>query len=309
MGFETARHLAKHGAEVLMVSRDGRRGEDAKKKIQAEVGKDAKLSVLECDFRSLKNVSNLITRVRDSTDKIDIQCNMAGVFYPGPVNKSPEGIEQTLAINHYAHAALTLGVLDLVRKNPGSRIVAMSSATEVVGLPNWDDLKGQTYLTSGLVPYGTSKLYVAMFANELSKRVPEIDVFAVQPGLVNTPLHRKSDPRYPLNFIFKIFSPIFGSSPEIGAYSTLYAATDPSLTGTHFGFYGPRVLLLNLHPTKDRMFYRSGRVTNDPQTTRLFDRTQDILEELMGPDAPPRVQPLSLREVMQKNETEPIRVR
>jgi len=42
--------------------------------------------------------------------------------------------------------------------------------------------RGEKYKNSGLYEYGTSKLYMIMFCFELSMRVPEIDVFAVQPG-------------------------------------------------------------------------------------------------------------------------------
>lgn len=42
--------------------------------------------------------------------------------------------------------------------------------------------RGDKYSDSGLVPYGTAKLYNLMFARELASRVPEIDVFGVHPG-------------------------------------------------------------------------------------------------------------------------------
>jgi len=289
MGFETSRKLAENGAKVLLVSRDIKNGEEAANKIRSEVGKSAQVEVLGCDMISLRNVIDLANQVKRMTNKLDLLINVAGVFYPGPMSKSAEGIEQTLAINYYANALLTLCLLDLLRSTPNSRCVFMGSAVENVGVINWHDMKGETYLTSGLIPYGTSKLQLAMFGRELARRVPDVDFFVVHPGLVDTPLHDKSDPRYPLNFVFKVFTPFFGQNPLRGAYSTLYAATEPSLTGQHFAFYAPRLFPLNLWPTEERPFYRSGRVSNDHMTEKLFEKTQDVFQEILGASTPARL--------------------
>jgi NAD(P)-dependent dehydrogenase (short-subunit alcohol dehydrogenase family) len=55
--------------------------------------------------------------------------------------QTDDGIEQTLGINYYAHALLTLGVLDLLRKNPRSRVVIMASLAEAAGQLDWENLK------------------------------------------------------------------------------------------------------------------------------------------------------------------------
>ncbi len=41
---------------------------------------------------------------------------------------------------------------------------------------------GEQWSSSGLIAYGTSKLWLTMFARELACRVPDLDVFAVHPG-------------------------------------------------------------------------------------------------------------------------------
>ncbi len=52
-----------------------------------------------------------------------------------------DGIEQTLAINVYAPALLTLGLLDRLRATPNSRVVFMASAAEQYGRLNWDNVR------------------------------------------------------------------------------------------------------------------------------------------------------------------------
>lgn len=48
-----------------------------------------------------------------------------------------------------------------------------------------------------------------------------------------TPLYDKVHglPEYPLAQLIKAFVPFFGQSAKRGAHSTLYASTDPGLTG------------------------------------------------------------------------------
>ncbi|KAJ9508904.1 hypothetical protein QJQ45_028214, partial [Haematococcus lacustris] len=145
--------------------------------------------------------------------KIDILINNAGVFFPGPFR------------------LLTLGLLEQMTAK--SRIVFMSSEGEwplAQVEASFKNIKpalldayrrGDTLKESGPVAYGTSKAYEIMFARELAARLRhrDIDVFAVQPG----------------------------------AWSTLFTATDPSLTG------------------------------------RLFEETVKVLENIVGSKAMPPV--------------------
>jgi len=286
MGFASAQKLAECGAKVILVGRTLESAQDAVKRITVEAKQGApplQLEALHCDFRALKNVVKLVDEIKAKTDHIDILINMAGVFYPGPYDKTDDGIEQTLGINYYAPALLTLGVLDLLKVKPRSRVVIMASLAEGAGQLDWDNLKGDKYRDSGFIPYGTSKLYALTFGHELSKRVPEIDVFAVHPGLVASPLHKKSDPRYPANAIIKPATFFFGQSWSRGAYSTLFAATEPSLTGRHWGFFAPNIL--NLWPTTERKPLRHSIAYNPVTSWRLFEETVDILRENVGQDA------------------------
>jgi hypothetical protein len=50
-------------------------------------------------------------------------------------------------------------------------------------------------------------------------------------GGVATDLFHKATWRYPTGALLKVTAPYLAQSPRRGAYSTLYAATEPSLTG------------------------------------------------------------------------------
>ncbi|KAJ9508527.1 hypothetical protein QJQ45_012062 [Haematococcus lacustris] len=254
--------------QVYMVTRNIKKGVEAANKMRAEVGgtgKELKLHHLECEMMSLQNVVRLAEEFKQQSQKLDILVTMAGVFYPGPLDRTKEGIEQTLGINFYAPALLNLLLLDQLKATPGSRIVNMASAAEAVGKLEWDNLTGEKYKDSGLTPYGTSKLYMTIWSKELAQRVPEVDVFNVHPGFVATPLHSKSDFRYPLNTIVKITAPFLGQGWKRGAMSTIYAATQPELRGRHWGFFCPT--LLGTYPTVDRTPIKH-RLINDPFTRK-----------------------------------------
>ncbi|KAJ9526740.1 hypothetical protein QJQ45_017514 [Haematococcus lacustris] len=189
MGYATALKLAENGAELLMlllllmllplmlllllpmlmrlvvvvavvvqvflVTRDIKDGIQAAERMRAEVGshgKALKLHQLQCDMKSLQNVVQLAEEFKKQSQKLDILVNMAGVFYPGPLDKTKEGIEQTLGINFFAPALLCLLLLDRLKATHGSRIVNMGSAAEAAGKLQWDNLKGELYKDSGLTP-------------------------------------------------------------------------------------------------------------------------------------------------------------
>lgn len=291
LGFETAKKLALNGAKVFMVARDYKEGVQAATKINEEAAgsnKQVSVEVLECELTSLKNLVQLSKEFKKHSNKLDILVNMAGVFYPGPYRKTPDGIEQTLGVNYFAPALMSLLMLDVLRASPAPRIVNMATGLELVGKVNLSDITGQQYHDSGVRPYGTSKTYMMMFSRELAARVQDIDVFTVQPGLVATPLHQKSDPTYPLNLLFKLSAALVGTTPARGAWSTLFAATEPSLQGKHFGFWGPNVIT-QLNPTIERKPWHSEEVENANKRWQLFEETQQVLKDVLGDDAPPRL--------------------
>jgi NAD(P)-dependent dehydrogenase (short-subunit alcohol dehydrogenase family) len=139
LGYETARKLAENGCRVIMVCRDAGNGQRAAAAIRASAGKACgELHVEACDLAVLSNVADLVARVRRGEPRLDILVNMAGVFHPGPYARTKDGIEQSLAVNYYAPALLTLGLLDTLRAARGARVVMW-----VVGL-GWVRVKADT---------------------------------------------------------------------------------------------------------------------------------------------------------------------
>lgn len=285
MGWQLSRKLAENGAKVYMVSRDLKNGQEAAARIRQQI-KRADLEVIECDMSLMSNVVDLVRSFKRSGDPLHVLVNNAGVFHPGPFAKTKDGLEQTLAVNYYAHALLTLGLMDRLRATPGSRAVFMASPAEAFGKLDWSNLKGDKYKDSGMVPYGTSKLYMMMLARELSTRVPEVDFLCVHPGVVMTPLQHKASLAYWTAWLVRTQVHLMGQTDYRGAFSALYAATEPSLTGKHFTYIGPNNL--NLYPTTERQ--PSNKPVHNPVACwRLTEDTARILAELVGPANMPAV--------------------
>ncbi|GFH21745.1 uncharacterized protein HaLaN_19107, partial [Haematococcus lacustris] len=75
---------------VYMVTRNIKKGVEAANKMRAEVGgtgKELKLHHLECEMMSLQNVVRLAEEFKQQSQKLDILVTMAGVFYPGPLDR------------------------------------------------------------------------------------------------------------------------------------------------------------------------------------------------------------------------------
>lgn len=65
-------------------------------------------------------------------------------YYPstGPFSVTEEGkFERQLSINFYGHAYMTLLLADVLTASAPSRVVWTSSAGEMFGYPDWDNLK------------------------------------------------------------------------------------------------------------------------------------------------------------------------
>jgi len=292
IGFHVTRKLAENGAKVYMVSRTQEAGEEAVSKIRTELGKGAQVELLiGGDLTRMSNVLRLIDTFKQTRDPLHILINNAGVFFPGKYAMTPEGIEQTLAVNLYAPALLTLGLMGSMA--PGGRIIEMSSEGEgILGKYDPSNFRGDKYTDSGTTPYGTAKMYLIMFARELATRLKALptnrahpDVFAVQPGLVNTPGHNKMDRKHYLSaWNISGMGKVFGQSAYHGSWSTLFAATEPKLAGKGFAYLGPNQFGLyhNVERQPGQLVAR-----NPVSCWTVYEGITRVLREVLGDRMPP----------------------
>ncbi|CAG2117011.1 unnamed protein product [Medioppia subpectinata] len=107
-----------------------------------------------------------------------------------------------------------------------ARIVNLSSSAHRIGEIDLDNINLKHGAYSPLKAYAQSKLCNVLFTKELAKRVPgsNINVYALNPGLINTGLDR-----YVWSPVPTSLKPYLYLSPKMGSQTTLYCAIDETL--------------------------------------------------------------------------------
>ena len=174
IGRETARVLAKAGAEVTIGVRDL----DAGRKVAAEI--DAHAARLD-----LADRDSVRAFVAAWPGPLHILVLNAGVMAT-PLERTKEGWELQFATNHLGHFALATGLHD--RLVPGARVVAVSSVGHVNGDVLWDDVNFERRPYDPWQAYSQSKTANVLFAVEASRRwAPDhIAVNALNPGRITS---------------------------------------------------------------------------------------------------------------------------
>lgn len=191
IGLSTARLLAERGWHVIGTGRDPQRSAAAEAEIRAAAAPGAKVDFLRGDFTEMADVKRVAADIRALTARIDVLINNAGGVRDA-LYRTSEGLEATMAANHFAPFVLTRELLPLLRaaaasSAPGDvRVIATSSAGhEYCQGMNWDDLNMFASFTTGGV-YCQAKLANILFTRELNRRVASDGIVAqsMHPGRV-----------------------------------------------------------------------------------------------------------------------------
>lgn len=278
IGFETARALAQHGAEVILACRSEAKAREAMQQIRADVPQ-ASLQFLALDLSSQASVRDMAARFLREHAQLHLLINNAGVMWLPP-SKTLDGFETQFGTNHLGHFTLTALLLPALRNTPGARIVTVSSLAHQDGQLHFDDLWLERDYQRHKA-YAQSKLANLVFAQELQRRlqaaaVPVLSV-AAHPGISATNL---TVPGVELRGsalltrLVKWLTPLLGQSARKGALPTLYAATHNAVTGgDYIGPGGPRELFG--YPEK-------AYVTRRARNPELGKRLWDVSEQLTG---------------------------
>ncbi|MFH2020255.1 MAG: oxidoreductase [archaeon] len=233
LGFEAVKAFSGKGADVILACRDIEKGESAKKNI-LKIYPDAKINVSILDLADLKSVHEFADGFKG---KIDVLLNNAGIMMC-PYEKTKDGFESQLGVNHLGHFALTGLLLHKLKKN--SRIVNVSSMAHRFGNMDFDDLMFE----KGYSPqkaYGRSKLANLLFTYELKRRfdLKGIDIIpvAAHPGGSKSNLGRHLEKNLIIRILKPIVYPLFAQDTAIGALPEIRASVDPDVKSGEY--YGP----------------------------------------------------------------------
>lgn len=190
---------------------------------------------MKLDLSSQKSVRDFAADVIAKEPKIDVLIHNAGYAETFNKHKTEDGIEITLATNHYGPFLLTHLLIDLLKKSSKSRIVIVAS--ELYRFVSIDLKKHINPI--GILPgflYYVSKGCNIMFGIELSKRLKSsgITVNLLHPGMIDSGIWRNVP--FPLSIPMAFMKGFFKTTEE-GAQTTLYLACSDEVkdvTGKYF---------------------------------------------------------------------------
>lgn len=245
IGKETTRVLAKHGAHVILACRSKEKGEAALKEIVEETKTD-RLSVAVLDLASLESVQNFAKEFLDSGKPLNLLINNAGRIAGSTYSETSDGFETNFGANYVGPFLLTNLLLPKLKEAESARIVFLSSKMKDSGKLDWENNFPPNKDHYSIFPsYGTSKLFVAMQAHELQRRLNEenvnnkITVYSLHPGVIPETRASSNMPKM-MEWLFKnviAYVPGGGmvSIPQ-GAATTLFCALHPDVL-VHAGEY------------------------------------------------------------------------
>jgi len=223
IGKETAKGLAKLGANVVFTTRDIKKGEQVKDEIIRKTNNNH-INILFCDLASFESIRTCYMKFFNQYNSLDILINNAGVLnFKRTLTK--DGVESNFAINYLAPFLITNLFLPLLRKSTQSRIINVTSGLQS-GSINFDDIEYK-HNFSGWDAYRQSKLALILFTRYLANQLKEtsITVNCVHPGMTNTNLVRNA------GWLKRVYFKLKGNNPSRSAEALIYLASSLDLIG------------------------------------------------------------------------------
>jgi 2-deoxy-D-gluconate 3-dehydrogenase len=178
IGFAIARGLAEAGAAVVIANRNAEAGQQAAAALRAD---GFKTTSVAADISVKSAVQNLVDRVIEEFDRIDILVNSAGVIDRGPVEDFSETqYDYIMDINlKGVFFSCQLAGKEMIKQGKGKIINISSNVSEVI--------------QAGRVVYAASKAGLSHLTRGLALEWARhnINVNAIGPGPTITELNRK----------------------------------------------------------------------------------------------------------------------
>lgn len=188
---------------------------------------------------------------------VDVLVNNAGLTGSDDRERTVDGFERTMGVNHLGHFLLTAVLAPALLRSDHARVVHLASLViRIAGSldPQLGDGPGYRPLQA----YAQSKLACAMFGVELDRRAKaagrHLTSVVAHPGWSGTGLFGGDGPRHRIT---SRASRLLASSPDRGAQSQVRAACDLTLiggeyVGPRFGTHGRPALVAHQPAVIDR---------------------------------------------------------
>jgi len=235
VGLETAREIARLGAEVILACRTPAKAEAAVVNIMKSLSGKAKVSWMRLDLCDFTSVRKFCDDFKEKYPRLDVLVNNAGMMQHYR-RLTKDNYEMTLTANFLGPFLLTQLLLDHVKKSKDGRIVNVNSSLHHNASSfNFED----PHFENGyemFKAYANSKLAQLLATKELQRKMDEeksdITVVALNPGNCRTEVTRHMHwlmqigdwMTYPVWLILR-------KSANQGASTSVHCATSPEVNG------------------------------------------------------------------------------
>ncbi|KAK3894217.1 hypothetical protein Pcinc_002014 [Petrolisthes cinctipes] len=232
IGLHTAEDLVRRGARVILACRNLEKACKVAAQLKAEASQGGEVAVRRLDTSDLNSVRTFAKEILDTETHIHVLINNAGIIAPPEKVMTNEGLELTMATNHFGHFLLTNLLLERLKQSAPSRIVNVSSLShEGVSSLDLNSLNFEKEVYSQRVPYHRSKLCNVLFSLELARRLEGSGVTAnsLHPGAVKTDI---LIPYHTIHgIILKLVFILWAKDSELGAQTNIYLAVSEEVEG------------------------------------------------------------------------------
>lgn len=186
--------------------------------------------IKKLDLSSQKSVREFAAEILKQEKKIDVLIHNAGYAETFNRFKSVDGIEITMATNHYGPFLLTHLLIDLLKKSSPCRIVIVASECYRFCRFSMENHLNPVNVMPGYLYY-VSKFANIMFAMELAKRLKgsNITVNFLHPGMIDSGIWRNVP--FPLSVGMAFLIKGFFKTVAEGAQTSLYLACSEEVNG------------------------------------------------------------------------------
>ncbi|MFF2051289.1 SDR family NAD(P)-dependent oxidoreductase [Leifsonia sp. NPDC058194] len=281
VGYFTGEQLARAGAQVILACRDPERAEAAVSAIRRRVP-GSRVEAMPLDVTDRASIDAAAEHLRER-ERVDALVLNAGIVHPPRERRTDAvGNELVLSTNVIGHVRLVAGVLPVLERTPGARIVSLGSLATRLGRLRLDDLQLERSYTSWRA-YSGSKIAAQAFGFELDRRLRAagsgVTSLVVHPGYSTsgrTPgIRGVNQPTRVKRFVDNLQAG-WTQGKDHGAWAPVRAVLDAELTGEDY--IGPvgrtKGIPTHLHPT---------RASRSP---RVGARLLPLLEDAAGVDLP-----------------------
>ncbi|NWL76606.1 SDR family oxidoreductase [Pseudomonas taiwanensis] len=232
IGRITARELALQGYRVFLACRSAERTRPVLDEIAQASDGTAKAAYIPLDLADLDSVRRCAEAFLKLRLPLHLLVGNAGLAGQRGLTRS--GFELTFGTCHVGHFLLVQLLLESLKESAPARVVMVSSkAHRHARTIDMSAVRQSTASRTGLKEYAEAKLANLLFTRELAKRLDGsgVTTYAVHPGVVATNVWRALPA--PAAWLVKQFM----RSESDGAATTLYCATEPTLTNQSGQYY------------------------------------------------------------------------